>query len=642
MTKLALFSGFIIAATPAFAEIPVRAVTLFEAGLAEITRVSEADQRDTDAPAPQTDDPSFNLTVPVTQVDDILKSLRIGGDVTSARVRLDGAAPLEDAFAQLPFGPGDIGELAALLDATRGTLVVVEGPTGFTPVSGRVMGVTRPICGADLTCPVALLLRSEEGLRSVELDASHRVVLADQDLQDRIDTALDVLSDSTGDAERTLLIETEGEGPVSLSYVIPAPIWRTAYRVATGEDGEIRLQAWAVLENVTGADWDDVRLTLSSGRPNALEADLTTRDWGSRDAYEGAPRLERPVINAAERDWLVERLVEPMAALDPGTQTADRGLDSRFTFPDPVSLDHGEMISLPFLSEELPVAQTRLWRGQHHDQSGNPDLVLQVENPLPIRLPAGIMTVSDETGYLGDAAFPVLVPGAIAEVAFGADQRVQIQEDVSEQSIERRVTVSGGVVRITQRWVRSTEYDISTPSGSVPPLTILHPSQQGWDLTETVPLLEPSTDPSRTDNAGFHRFELPAGTESFRVEEERPHIEVLQITDLSLGRLTRLLTDEVGRTDRDQLQRILLVMQEARRIQADMNQLADERERLVEDQDRSVGIMESSPSDTPMWERFRDAVMDLEDQIVGADRRMADLIRAYRAAQEDLDTLLAD
>lgn len=641
MRKLGLLAGLLITAAPVFAEVPVRAVTLFEAGLAEISRESRKVLFASDHLMLEDYDPRLVLSVPQAQVDDVLKSLRIGGEVASAEIRLDGAAPVEDAFARLPVGPGAIGDLAALLGAMPGTPVTVHGPAGFEPVSGRVMGVTREGCETS-PCPPTLLLRAEDGLVALALDPSRRVVLADPSLRARVDEALEALARNGAASDRTLVIETESEGPVSLTYVVPAPAWKTAYRAVTGADGATRLQAWAVLENVSGADWDGVRLTLSSGAPNTLQADLTARDWRARDVYEaaGSPERGAPQLMPAERaEAFMSLQAAPMAELAPETVTRDRGLDSRFTFPDPVYLEQGEMISLPFLSEEVPVERTLVWWGQLRERTGNPDLVLRVENPLPIRLPAGIMTVSDEAGYLGDAAFPVLVPGDAADVPFGQDQRVEIRETVSERSAERRVTVSRGAVRISERWVRTTEYRISAPVGEAPALTVLHPEEPGWAVSGVSPAQNRDTSPSEGERV--HRFELPAGTGTLRVEEERPRTELWQVSDLPRERLVSLLTDRVSPADRARLERILEAMDLVGRVRDDLSRVAEERDRAVNDQERARRMMGSAPSGSDMEGRFRTSVLELEDRIGELDAREAGLIVDLQAAQAVLDALLA-
>src|SRR5262249_8246247 len=68
---------------------------------------------------------------------------------------------------------------------------------------------------------------------------------------------------------RTLKIRANGEGTrtVTIGYVVEAPLWKSSYRVTALGNGKARMQGWAVLENVSGGDWEDVDLTVVTGNP---------------------------------------------------------------------------------------------------------------------------------------------------------------------------------------------------------------------------------------------------------------------------------------------------------------------------------------------------------------------------------------
>lgn len=63
------------------------------------------------------------------------------------------------------------------------------------------------------------------------------------------------------------------EHDLTVAYVVAAPIWRPSYRVVLDADGAL-LQAWAVVQNVSGEDWENVRLSLTTGAPLAFQSDL--------------------------------------------------------------------------------------------------------------------------------------------------------------------------------------------------------------------------------------------------------------------------------------------------------------------------------------------------------------------------------
>ena len=55
-----------------------------------------------------------------------------------------------------------------------------------------------------------------------------------------------------------------------------APVWKTSYRLELRQDKKPFLQGWAIVENATENDWNNVRLSLISGRPISFRMDLYT------------------------------------------------------------------------------------------------------------------------------------------------------------------------------------------------------------------------------------------------------------------------------------------------------------------------------------------------------------------------------
>src|SRR4051812_41250891 len=63
---------------------------------------------------------------------------------------------------------------------------------------------------------------------------------------------------------------------LEVGYVAASPVWRPSYRVVIEKSGEAYLQAWGIVENLSGEDWKNVRLSLVAGAPLAFEAQLGT------------------------------------------------------------------------------------------------------------------------------------------------------------------------------------------------------------------------------------------------------------------------------------------------------------------------------------------------------------------------------
>src|SRR5207248_7896690 len=68
---------------------------------------------------------------------------------------------------------------------------------------------------------------------------------------------------------KTITVTSQGAGQreMVVSYTIAAPIWKTTYRVVLDNEGKPFFQGWAIVDNVSDEDWDNVSLSLVSGTP---------------------------------------------------------------------------------------------------------------------------------------------------------------------------------------------------------------------------------------------------------------------------------------------------------------------------------------------------------------------------------------
>lgn len=83
-----------------------------------------------------------------------------------------------------------------------------------------------------------------------------------------------------------------------VSYAVPTPTWKAAYRVVLEDRPQGLLQAWAMVNNVSQEDWTNVALTLATGAPMSLSLDLHTPEFAKRPDATGklvAPTLLGPV-----------------------------------------------------------------------------------------------------------------------------------------------------------------------------------------------------------------------------------------------------------------------------------------------------------------------------------------------------------
>jgi hypothetical protein len=74
---------------------------------------------------------------------------------------------------------------------------------------------------------------------------------------------------------RVVVLSLDGKAhDLRVGYVAECPVWRPSYRLVVRPNGEADLQAWGIVQNLSGEDWKDVSLSLVAGAPLAFRAEL--------------------------------------------------------------------------------------------------------------------------------------------------------------------------------------------------------------------------------------------------------------------------------------------------------------------------------------------------------------------------------
>ncbi len=255
----------------------------------------------------------LTLKVRKDQVNDLLKSLTVvdtkAGKTVSVSMPLDPQSWANAALAMLAPGSGN---LAEVLDALRGAEVVLHA--GRRRVRGRIVMVEavedepqpQPAGGAAVMVPVGgtrdhkiTLLRGRE-VEVVRLSQVRSFTLRDGDLALQLHRSLDASAGEGMFQQVEVQIRLDGARghDLMVSYVVAAPVWKPTYRVVLPDDakGKALLQAWAVVDNVSGEEWREVGMSLTAGEPIAFRYDLhTPRNVERADLSEAGSRKRATV-----------------------------------------------------------------------------------------------------------------------------------------------------------------------------------------------------------------------------------------------------------------------------------------------------------------------------------------------------------
>ncbi len=217
------------------------------------------------------------------QLDDVLKPLTAVdlGDGRITGISYDSPTPTERRLQALRVPLAQNASTRQVLDALRGSRVEVRRAGAV--VTGRLLSVERR--GRQTEQHVVeqdeVTVVTDAGeIVTVDLDSATRVRVVDADLRQDVGRYLDIASSHGDRSPRRVVLSTVGNGQrqVLVSYVGEAAVWKTTYRLVfpSAGDGGPQLQGWAVVDNLSAADWDGVELSLVAGAPQAYRQPLST------------------------------------------------------------------------------------------------------------------------------------------------------------------------------------------------------------------------------------------------------------------------------------------------------------------------------------------------------------------------------
>src|SRR2546421_1898522 len=249
--------------------LPIRRVTLYSNGVAYIERRGTVSGH-----------AEVSLSFKQSQVDDVLKSMVVLdlGQGRIGAVSYNSSAPPSARLAEIPFSiqPGTDSErnggLAGVLGQLQGARVIVA--TANRTATGSILTVEERKSQIDADKPAlvthALVIASENGeLTSFDLADVRSIKVVDEGARRDLGEFANATSSARRRDAKTIVVTSDGGASreMLVSYIIAAPIWKTTYRVVLDSQGKPFFQGWAIVDNVSDEDWNNISLSLVSGSP---------------------------------------------------------------------------------------------------------------------------------------------------------------------------------------------------------------------------------------------------------------------------------------------------------------------------------------------------------------------------------------
>jgi hypothetical protein len=654
------------AAADAQQGVPVAQVVLFSSGVGYFEHAGTVQG-----------DAQTELRFKTEQINDILKSLLVqdldGGKVTT--ITYPSQDPVERTLASFQVNISGNPPLAELLNQLRGAQVELSAVG--QQISGLVLGVEkRKVATAPDTEPVDVwFINILDGatIRQVELAKVSELRLKDQALQEELNKALAALAQSRDQDKKPVTIHFLGEGErrVRLGYVVETPIWKTSYRLVLAE--QPKLQGWAIVENQTDNDWNNIQLSLVSGRPISFVQDLYQPLYVQRpvvvpelyaslrprtyDAGIGGGRGERLQEGAAKADLarraraaddaapapaapLNAMAEQKMAPMDP-TQSVQSiasagkaGELFQYTVGN-VTLPRQKSAMIPIITDDLEVEKLSIYNSAV--LAKHPLYGARLKNTTGNHLLQGPVTVLDDGVYAGDARIDDIPPGQERYLSYGIDLEliVNVENQHHTSTVETGKLVKG-VLHLTRKHIARVEYVAENKGEKDKTLVVEHALRPGWKLVQPEK-------PEETTQT-HHRFKtaVPAGqVTKLAVQEELTQGEAIALLPIDIGALAMYArTGEIPQEVRDALAKAVQLKQALVDTQ---RQIAERQQRIAQirnDQKSFIENMKVLDKKTTTYANYVKRLDEQEAEIQKLETEIKQLQQTQQERQKELEDYL--
>jgi hypothetical protein len=412
--------------------------------------------------------------------------------------------------------------------------------------------------------------------------------------------------------------------------MVPTPIWKSSYRLIFGERSDPTLEGWAILDNTTGEDWNNVRLVLVSGRPISFISRLYEARYNQRPIAELAEeRAQAPVVyeggieqaekaarvgggvgrglaagapapasapkslmakeadselrvrdEAVALDALKDYRTTNVSAVAATAQARELGELYEYRFSSPVTVRKSESSMLPFLQQQVAARKLLIYTdgsGQH------PMNAAEISNSTGKTLDGGPITVFDANAYAGEALMETLKASDKRLISYAVDLGTRITTAFdSSRDYVREVHFRRGILTTRSALQETNTYTIHNVDQKAKTLIIEHPQRPEYKVLNQKPI---------ETTSGAYRFEVklaPGATEKFPLKEERLYETSTAITDLTPDVLVTYLHNKaLAESARKQLEQLFELKRQlatadagSQRMETDLNELVRDQERI--------------------------------------------------------------
>lgn len=665
---LSLAAGLALSHAALGADLPLKSITLYRSGVGYFEHTGTLDGNET-----------VTLRFEADRINDILKSM-VAVDFGGGRIA--GAAyepnqPLERRLEDFRINPLKARSVIELMGQLQGTDVSLKTTGG--EVRGVVLGVEKrptPIGNATNGRVVedwAITLVTKSGVATVAQADVRSFEIMDESLAEELSRALAMVAEHRDDRWTNLDLKFNGqrERRVMVAYTHEAPVWKTSYRLVlpAGTDTKTTIQGWAIVENDTDEDWQNVSLSLASGRPVSFVMDLQTPLILDRPivavpaiaglaptVYEGgtiyremlesnrARRAEEMDDAAGQRSAMADLAVPSAKSIDERySRLSGQALEIQsvasanevgeqflYTLDAPVSINRGQSSMLPILSGPIQGERLSIYRYGGADSRAMRGV--RLTNDSDLHLMPGPIAVYDAGAYAGDAQIEHIARGAKRLLSYAVDHDLDISREQDVTSDIRRLRIVNGLLERTHASQQTTTYIFTNNDTDARTVLIEHPKSPGWSILGDLKPVEETDD--------LYRFEVtvPGGaTDELNVAIERVWSQSLSVADMNIDEmLSYVRNGKASQAVMDAVSKAAEMKGRMNGLQDRINRLNSEASEITAEQSRIRANMGAVDNRSDLYGRYMTKLNEQETRLETIREQRAELQKQLDAATAEL------
>ncbi|MGD0515931.1 MAG: hypothetical protein ABSA26_00210 [Thermoguttaceae bacterium] len=661
---------------PKNTNLPLKRVVLFNSGVGFFEHSGKVNGNAT-----------VEMKFKTDQINDLLKSMVVqdldGGRIST--VNYESKDPITKTLKTFSIDLTANPTLAQLLRQVRGERVELEAPN---KLAGVILGVEtrKKQIGEQTTIDIDVLnLLTDAGLRAVPMDTITTIKLTNEKLDAELRKALALLALTHAADKKSVELSFLGKGQrrVQVGYIQEAPVWKTTYRLVLSDEKPL-LQGWAIVENTSEEDWNNVNLSLVSGRPISFVMDLyqplyvprpeaqldlfaslrpqtygqdlakrenlfselrqetnapaKARSGGAMGGGMGrmipgrmlarapaAAAVDQPRVQVEEMEEGLDVSVIRGHGVQSVAQAAELGSLFQYKIDTPVSLPRQQSAMLPIVNADVKGEKVSIYN--QNVQAKHPLCGLQFTNTSGLHLMQGPITVFDGGSYAGDAKIEDLPPDAQRLISYAVDLDTEVAPQTKGRPEELlSVRLLKGALIARRKYVREQEYTVKNSGKVLKKVLIEYPIDVSWKLVKPEKPAEKTRD--------LYRFAVeakPGEPALLTVEEERTDSQHIAMNNLDDGSTqfylrAKIVSDKV----KEVLKEIVKRKAELGQLTAKKQQVEQRIREIGEDQTRIRQNMAQLDRNSDVYKNYVKKFSDQESEI--------EKLRAQTAALADEET----